>query len=268
MSQLESPSRTLRRAAVLVRERAAAATRGPWWAEEDESCWQLRGVAISRQILKAPKRGTPYAEYWPEEADAAWITSMSPLVGFAIADCLDIMATQYEQHSHAPASTAHIIPALTLARTLIGEYGADELDAIDQVTAHISGAEVESHLQAVMHTARSRGTGEEIILTGIAMASGEHVGLSWRLGVPVPVADQAGTVIGGALLSLNENDDLVAECHLQAPGMTADEIASVYRSLAVTRDMMRVLGIILCQHVNPSRPVLSVDAVPHRKEGT
>jgi len=32
------------------------------------------GGPANKQILKAPKRGTPYAEYWPEPADAEIIT--------------------------------------------------------------------------------------------------------------------------------------------------------------------------------------------------
>lgn len=70
-----------------IREREAAATPGPWWSDEDDRCWRLHGVdavlpspsaglpdqIVNRQILKAPKRDTPYAEYWPDEADGAFI---------------------------------------------------------------------------------------------------------------------------------------------------------------------------------------------------
>jgi len=65
-------------------------------------CWRLHGVAgripgddlipeqvINSQILKAPKRGTSMAEYWPNAADGAWIVTMNPLVGLALADLLD-----------------------------------------------------------------------------------------------------------------------------------------------------------------------------------
>lgn len=55
-------------------------TRGPWWSDESGNCWRLHGVhgyipaipdlgigeqVVNHQILKAPKHGTPYAEYWP-----------------------------------------------------------------------------------------------------------------------------------------------------------------------------------------------------------
>lgn len=50
-----------------------------WFAEEDEFSWQLFKRYISEdetmitmplQILKAPKKGTPYAEYWPQERES------------------------------------------------------------------------------------------------------------------------------------------------------------------------------------------------------
>lgn len=71
-----------------IRQRAEAATPGPWWDDSDENCWRLHGVhgripvtlggvtidqVMNHQIIKAPKRNTPYAEYWPNEADAAFI---------------------------------------------------------------------------------------------------------------------------------------------------------------------------------------------------
>lgn len=59
------------------------ATRAPWSADDSENCWRLHGTGMiipaqggipeqraTLQILKAPKRGTPYAEYWPGPADA------------------------------------------------------------------------------------------------------------------------------------------------------------------------------------------------------
>lgn len=65
-----------------------AATPGPWWFEDSAMCWRLHGVAgvipaqppipeqvINHQILKAPKSGTPYAEYWPSEADGELIVA-------------------------------------------------------------------------------------------------------------------------------------------------------------------------------------------------
>src|SRR5262245_18825226 len=60
-----------------IRAREQAATKGPWWSDEDGDMWRLHGIhagPLNQQILKAPKRGTPYAEYWPDQADAEFIT--------------------------------------------------------------------------------------------------------------------------------------------------------------------------------------------------
>jgi hypothetical protein len=62
-----------------MREREAAATRGPWLAEDSGDCWQLFGAVTPGihplQLIKAPKCGTPYAEYWPDDADAVFIAA-------------------------------------------------------------------------------------------------------------------------------------------------------------------------------------------------
>lgn len=73
-------------------------TPGPWTCDEDDDTWRLHGVAftapaqppfpqvpVGKQILKAPKRGTTYAEYWPEVSDGQWIAMMNPIVGAALA---------------------------------------------------------------------------------------------------------------------------------------------------------------------------------------
>jgi hypothetical protein len=72
-----------------IRERFQKATEGPWWFDESDLTWRLHGVAavmppsadglipeqvVNKQILKAPKQGTTYAEYWPDDADAAFIS--------------------------------------------------------------------------------------------------------------------------------------------------------------------------------------------------
>lgn len=74
---------------VAIKGRTEAATPGPWWFDEDDRTWRLHGVhaiippfmegmpeqVMNHQILKAPKQGTTYAEYWPSEADAAFIVA-------------------------------------------------------------------------------------------------------------------------------------------------------------------------------------------------
>jgi len=62
-----------------IRERLRRAYTSPerdWYACEDENCWMLFADGeprISPQILKAPKTGTPYAEYWPDEPNTEFI---------------------------------------------------------------------------------------------------------------------------------------------------------------------------------------------------
>lgn len=71
-----------------VRTRHAAASGAPWQSQESDDAWTLHsGMA---QILKAPKHGTPYAEYWPEAADAAFLTC-------AHRDVTKLLATVDEQ---------------------------------------------------------------------------------------------------------------------------------------------------------------------------
>jgi hypothetical protein len=73
-------------AAYLAEARAVtdAATKGPWEADDDEDCWRLfgavTGILHPMQLIKAPKHGTPYAEYWPNEADAAFIVASRSFV--------------------------------------------------------------------------------------------------------------------------------------------------------------------------------------------
>lgn len=89
-------------------------TGGPWWFEEDEHCWQLFGGRASqtltfdgisfesythpRQILKAPKKDTPYAEYWPVGPDAHLIAA-SPDLYAAVPDPdkLELLADWFDK---------------------------------------------------------------------------------------------------------------------------------------------------------------------------
>lgn len=51
-----------------------AATVGPWWEQDNEATWQLFGGEYGQyQLIKAPKYGTDYAEYWPPAEDARFI---------------------------------------------------------------------------------------------------------------------------------------------------------------------------------------------------
>lgn len=78
-----------------IEAREKAATQGPWWTNENDLFWQLFADATRRyeyvdeegrqqalelaghplQLIKAAKRETPYAEYWPTAEDAAFIAA-------------------------------------------------------------------------------------------------------------------------------------------------------------------------------------------------
>lgn len=92
----EAPESVLERAAMLMRQRAQDAYPGPWISDENDDCWRLHSAPDRRfptaQILKAPKHGTPYAEYWPDKPTSEHIVSWHPGVALAVADWLDSWA--------------------------------------------------------------------------------------------------------------------------------------------------------------------------------
>lgn len=49
-----------------------------WWIEENEDCWQLfygdkSGMSCPFQVIKALKRNSPMAEYWPTPEQSRFI---------------------------------------------------------------------------------------------------------------------------------------------------------------------------------------------------
>lgn len=84
----------LRRAAARMLELADTAVPGPWTVYEDESQWSLHHPP--RQILKAPKRGTDYAEYWPDLPTGEHIASWHPQAARAVGLLLQSVAREYE----------------------------------------------------------------------------------------------------------------------------------------------------------------------------
>ena len=107
-----------RRAAARIRELGEAAADGPWIFDEDDECWRLHSAPDPHfptlQILKAPKQGTPYAEYWPDEPTGAHIAAWSPPPALAVADFLVLAAAELDALSlREPAAT--LPPLLSLA---------------------------------------------------------------------------------------------------------------------------------------------------------
>ena len=98
---------TLRKAANLMRERARAATPGPWSADG------LEGT------LSSPTGDVLHVQMW-RESDAEHIASWHPVVALAVADWLDDAAAYvaaYPGYTHAEDTP------LRVARAYLGESG-------------------------------------------------------------------------------------------------------------------------------------------------
>lgn len=99
---------TIRRAAQLIRERAANATPGEWYADGDLGVYAYG----SEDIPDCPKVFTDHAA---TREDIEHIAGFGPLVAVAIAEWLDAEADRLEQHIPAwarPSSGVDGPPAL------------------------------------------------------------------------------------------------------------------------------------------------------------
>lgn len=117
---------TLRRAASLMRERAEAATPGPWSFTDSEvvdDVWDAGLVVVDGDRTAIAALHDEW--YEPEDGepacvdDAAHIASWHPAVALAVADWLDMSAASYE-HSWT-GSHAFVQHALTVARAYLGD---------------------------------------------------------------------------------------------------------------------------------------------------
>ena len=93
----ETPAETLRRAAKLMRERAGAATPGPWFTRSDGDwyvCSNAFGL-VSTGIHDEPSMGH-LVNVERDHRDAAHIASWHPGVALAIAELLDLTAEAIE----------------------------------------------------------------------------------------------------------------------------------------------------------------------------
>jgi len=90
-----------------LRKLVNEATLGPWYCAESRDVWTLHGEARefkgkikggagpSMQILKAPKHGTQYAEYWPNAADGAIIVEAVNSLSFWLDWAEDVATRHY-----------------------------------------------------------------------------------------------------------------------------------------------------------------------------
>lgn len=120
----ENPAETLRRAAKLMRERAGAATPGPWEHPLDYDVthgYHVRGdkhVATRVANCDAGDGGIGDEE---AAGNANYIASMHPMVGLAAADWLDHTATLIGDNAARFGSTQASGLALITARVYLGE---------------------------------------------------------------------------------------------------------------------------------------------------
>ena len=126
----------LRRAAALMRERAEAATPGPWRFTDSEAVndvWDGGMVVVSTDADPIANVLDEWYEPDPGEPapinDAEHIASWHPAVALAVADWLDATAAEHESDSgneradafFAAFDTAPDVAALAVARAYLGE---------------------------------------------------------------------------------------------------------------------------------------------------
>ena len=112
MTDTKNPADTLRRAAKLMRERAEAASPGPW----HQLCMGSEGCSVINDGHLRERKHVSFSgrkEWKSDHADATYIASWHPLVALAVADLLDKLAWMGE-----------------LDPDLLGRVGCDEAIAI------------------------------------------------------------------------------------------------------------------------------------------
>jgi hypothetical protein len=122
MTQPDSPAAELRTAAKLLRERASAATPGPWHVHEANGFLRVDNARDKTREAWTGKSGADLAE---ENRDTAeWIALMHPGVGEPLADWLERQAatwsTSVPVHDTCTPATCAATAALAVARALLG----------------------------------------------------------------------------------------------------------------------------------------------------
>ena len=108
----QTPADELRAAAEKLRALADAATPGPW---------EQTGIGDYGWTVTTP--GTHVAETDDSDrgrADADWIAAMHPGVGLALADWLDLAATEYDPAADVQETDRSHDAALAVARAVLG----------------------------------------------------------------------------------------------------------------------------------------------------
>lgn len=122
-----TPAETLRAAAKVLRERAEAATPGPWGFTDSEAAASLVNLPDDGMVVMYGG-DTPVAlcadEFYENEPgepapvnDAQYIATMHPGMGLALADWLDLTARRFDEGLGYPGDYEK---PLTVARLILG----------------------------------------------------------------------------------------------------------------------------------------------------
>jgi hypothetical protein len=104
----------LRRAAALLRERAEAATPGPWFLD-GAGC---SGIFTEARVSETSQDVAFVVNGWPDaDATEAYIAAMHPGVGSLLADLLEHLATDYENAEVDGRTLDHAL--MPLARLIL-----------------------------------------------------------------------------------------------------------------------------------------------------
>lgn len=114
-----SGAETLRRAAGLMRERAQAASPGPWSCDGKSGIDDLHFGHVGLPVLRGPHGPNSYG---PSLADTQHMAGMDPLVALAVADWLDEAADADERnHRELGFSPIDVNHPLAVAHAYLAE---------------------------------------------------------------------------------------------------------------------------------------------------
>lgn len=129
-----------RRASVLMRDLANGAVGGRWVADDAEDSWSLHVADSPYQIVKAPKRDTPFAEYWPDAGTGAHIASWSQMPALAVADLLEHAANGIDALAKSDPD-ADLPPLLSMCaragEAFLQSQPSGEPDSIEEIQARL-----------------------------------------------------------------------------------------------------------------------------------